>query len=188
MHTEASNGAKVSQWPQQYGSQLYRYAFGRLRDSASAEDVVQETYAAAIGSLEKFKSNSSERAWLFGILKHKIVDYCRSNEKTRSESFLEREDYKSPLEKLANEDSKAVTSGSYNPQPEKKAQGEALAKLCKHELEEMPQNLAQTFRLHVLRGLETEEICNRLSISKQNLWVRVHRARRILQKKVKKQW
>jgi len=42
-----------------------------------AEDLVQETLLAAVRSREKFGGRSSERSWLVGILKNKIVDYYR---------------------------------------------------------------------------------------------------------------
>jgi DNA-directed RNA polymerase specialized sigma24 family protein len=42
-----------------------------------AEDLVRETLLAAVRSREKFGGCSSERSWLVGILKNKIVDYYR---------------------------------------------------------------------------------------------------------------
>ena len=38
---------------------------------------MQETLLAAVRSREKFGGRSSERSWLVGILKNKIVDYYR---------------------------------------------------------------------------------------------------------------
>jgi RNA polymerase sigma-70 factor (ECF subfamily) len=42
-----------------------------------AEDLVQETFLAAVPGYEKFGSRSSERSWLVGTLKNKIVDQFR---------------------------------------------------------------------------------------------------------------
>jgi DNA-directed RNA polymerase specialized sigma24 family protein len=49
----------------------------RVRVPEVAEDLVQETLLAAVRSREKFGGRSSERSWLVGILKNKIVDYYR---------------------------------------------------------------------------------------------------------------
>ena len=42
-----------------------------------AEELVQETFLAALKARERFAGNSSEKTWMVGILKHKIVDYLR---------------------------------------------------------------------------------------------------------------
>ncbi|MGH9659047.1 MAG: RNA polymerase sigma factor, partial [Bryobacteraceae bacterium] len=43
-----------------------------------AEDVVQEVFLDAWESLERFRGDSSVRAWLLGIARHKVQDYYRS--------------------------------------------------------------------------------------------------------------
>ena len=49
----------------------------RVRKPEVAEDLVQETFLAAVRGYEKFGRRSSERSWLVGILKNKIVDHFR---------------------------------------------------------------------------------------------------------------
>src|SRR5437773_12048914 len=60
-----------------HGECLYRYALVRVRKPEVAEDLVQETFLAAVRGYEKFGGRSSERNWLVGILKNKIVDHFR---------------------------------------------------------------------------------------------------------------
>ena len=62
-------------WADEYGDSLYRYALSRLRDDASAQEMVQETFMAAFKGAKHFSGSSTEKTWLVGILKHKIVDY-----------------------------------------------------------------------------------------------------------------
>ncbi|EQD45382.1 RNA polymerase sigma-70 region 2 domain protein [mine drainage metagenome] len=64
-------------WLDRYGDELYRYALSLLGKESDAEDAVQETFASAIRSRNSFSGNSSEKTWLFGILKHKVVDHFR---------------------------------------------------------------------------------------------------------------
>jgi RNA polymerase sigma-70 factor (ECF subfamily) len=64
-------------WVEQHGDYLYRFALSRLRDDKTAEEVLQETFVAALQSLDRFEGRSSERTWLAGILKHKILDHFR---------------------------------------------------------------------------------------------------------------
>ena len=65
-------------WLNQHADYLYRFALARLRDPHLAEDVVQETFLAAIKS-PNFAGQSVPRTWLTGILKHKIIDVMRKN-------------------------------------------------------------------------------------------------------------
>ena len=64
-------------WVDEHGDLLYRYAHTRLRDSSAAEDAVQETFLGALKARDRFAEGTSVRAWLMGILKHKIVDHLR---------------------------------------------------------------------------------------------------------------
>ncbi|MBI1733413.1 MAG: hypothetical protein HYR49_11695 [Gammaproteobacteria bacterium] len=54
----------------------------RVRDANLAEDLVQETLLWGLRSLDRFRGESSERTWLTGILKHKILDHLRVSGRT----------------------------------------------------------------------------------------------------------
>ena len=60
-------------WVDQYGDSLFRFAFQRVVDASVAEELVQETFLAAIRAKDRFKGQSSERTWLFGILKDTLT-------------------------------------------------------------------------------------------------------------------
>jgi len=64
----------------EHGDYLYRYAYSRLKNTSAAEDTVQEALLAAYQARHRFSGEGSERAWLMGILKHKIVDYIRKGD------------------------------------------------------------------------------------------------------------
>jgi DNA-directed RNA polymerase specialized sigma24 family protein len=69
--------------------------------SEVAQDLVQEAFLAALRSSEKFAGRSSERSWLCGILKNKIVDYYRK---------LGRETSFTDMESLSDEFSEKFVS------------------------------------------------------------------------------
>ena len=75
----ASNRTNPTEWVDLYGDALYRYAMARLHDESLAEDLVQETLLAGMKVRDRFAGNSSEKTWLIGILKHKIVDHFRKS-------------------------------------------------------------------------------------------------------------
>src|ERR1043165_903804 len=64
-------------WVDEHGDYLFKYALSRLRDPAKAEDVVQETFLAALKGGKSFQGRSAEKSWLVGILKNKICDHYR---------------------------------------------------------------------------------------------------------------
>ena len=67
-----------AKWVEAHGNYLYRFALGRLRNPELAKNAVQETFLAALKARKRFSGKSSERTWLIGILKHKIIDYFRT--------------------------------------------------------------------------------------------------------------
>ena len=56
----------------------------RLNDSQAAEDVVQETFLAAIRCSNSFRGDSLESTWLSSILRNKTVDVIRKQERRRN--------------------------------------------------------------------------------------------------------
>ena len=68
-------------WVDLYGDFLFNFAMGQIRNASEAEDLVQETFLAAMKSRDRFAGQCSERTWLVSILRHKICDHLRA--KTR---------------------------------------------------------------------------------------------------------
>jgi RNA polymerase sigma-70 factor (ECF subfamily) len=68
-----------------YLSSLYSFALGMLKDSAEAEDMVQETILKAYEQFHRFKKGSNCKAWLFTIMKNLCIDRFR---KERSRPVL----------------------------------------------------------------------------------------------------
>ena len=57
---------------------LYSLIFRQVdKDQAAAEDLVQETFLAALDSLDKFRGDSQLYTWLCGIAQHKVSDFHR---------------------------------------------------------------------------------------------------------------
>ena len=80
-----------SQWVDQYGNYLYNFALGRLRNHQDSQNVVQETFLAALNAAKNYSGKSSERTWLTGILKHKIIDHMRKKYREKPVSNLQND-------------------------------------------------------------------------------------------------
>lgn len=58
-----------------HGAELYRYALGRLRDDAAAQDAVQETIVRAWRSARRYDpAKASLRTWLYAIARNVVND------------------------------------------------------------------------------------------------------------------
>lgn len=60
-----------------YMNDLFRTAHRILRDSARAEDVVQEVFLQAWKSFDRFEAGTNCKAWLYRILFHSMHHYRR---------------------------------------------------------------------------------------------------------------
>jgi DNA-directed RNA polymerase specialized sigma24 family protein len=54
-------------WLDEYGDELFSFTMLRVRDRGTAQDLMQETFLAALKAKQNFAGRSTERAWLFGI-------------------------------------------------------------------------------------------------------------------------
>ena len=66
-----------NKWIDLYSDYLYNYTISRVSDREIAQDLVQDTFLAALKSMKNFKGEASERTWLISILKRKIIDHYR---------------------------------------------------------------------------------------------------------------
>ncbi len=178
-----------NRWVDEHGDCLYRYALVRVRTPEVAEDLVQETLLVAVRSLEKFAGRSSERSWLVGILKNKIVDYYRK---------LGRETSFTDMEFLKDECShKFVEQGFWNhdlgphewrPEADEVMHKGEFWQTMRDCLSRLPQRIADVFMLREMDDMPSREICRLLNITESNLWVMLHRARMALRECLEMNW
>jgi len=176
---------KPEEWVNNYADSMYRYAVQRVSDSSVAEDLVQDTFLAAFKSIDSFKSKSSEKTWLFAILKRKIIDFYRKASSKYEKNFSEISPFYSKGEFLSHW--KADKSPMEWDKKELINPIE-FRKILNKCLELLPDKYAAAFKLKTIQGLETKVICNDLDISTSNLWVILHRSRLQLRECLEENW
>ncbi len=153
-------------------SRLVQFARRRLLDPSLAEDLVHDVFEAVITGRAQFGGKSSLSTWLVGVLKHKIVDLVRQRSGHVS------------LDQGGDDDESSGGLGAElvcsQPGPAEVAEQRQLLQRALQRIGELPDNLKRVVELRVLQDDSTEDVCRELNISEQNLFVRLHRARRVL--------
>ena len=181
--TKSDSYNNINRLVHQHSEALYSYALLRVGKQDMAEDMVQETLLAALKNWESFSGVSTERTWLIGILRHKIIDFFRKDhcdedidEQTcQKEYFDKRRHWK---DKLSN----------WKSDPEVLAENMEFVKILNNCLKELSKVMAKAFIMRELEEISSEEICKYLEISETNLWVRLHRARLQLRRCLEFNW
>jgi RNA polymerase sigma-70 factor (ECF subfamily) len=146
---------------------LVRFAQRKLHDPMLAEDVVHDVFEAVLSGRAAFGGRSALRSWLTAILKNKIVDLVR--QRAGVDSLDEQGD---------DDDTRAIECPQ--PRPDMLAEQREFLALTLQRIAALPAGLRDVMQLRVLQDQPTGEVCRRLAISEENLFVRLHRARKQL--------
>ncbi len=179
-------------WVDQYGDFLYRFTLSRIKDPSIAEDLVQETFLAALKARKNFQGRSTAKTWLIAILKHKIVDHIRKRVREQTSDKIE-----SMHDTAANDpvDNSFNDKGDWQIRPSKWAidpmklyEQKEFMDVLYHCLGELPERQAEAFMMREIDGFSTEEICKVLNITATNSWVMLYRARMWLRRCLENNW
>ncbi|MCE9614491.1 MAG: sigma-70 family RNA polymerase sigma factor [Lentisphaerae bacterium] len=174
-------------WVDLYGDYLYRYALLRLKNPATAEDAVQETFLAAVKGQDRFDGRTDIKFWLRGILRNKIVDHIR---KAVREDVVEDTEAQGILDSFWFKHSgvAAIRPAPWQFDPYRAFEKTEFWEIFRSCLDQLREPLRTAFTLKMLEDQSSEEICKILGVSPNNLWVMMHRARSLLKTCLEKKW
>lgn len=161
-------------WLREHSAYLLGRARLRLPSWHAAEDVVQETLVAAWR--ERANCRGPVRPWLNGILRRKIADHFRALFRERSALNAENEAFPALFEETDGHWKPAFKPSAVPSQKDSRDALEARESLhgC---LSGLPPSMGRMFVLREVEGYDTEEICAMTGVSRNLLWVSLHRAR-----------
>lgn len=186
MSEPSSNSkADAARWLEEYGDALYRFALRRLGDADVAQDLVQETFLAALRGADRFQGRSEVKTWLISILRNKITDYLRKQIRDRKHQERER----------AEQEPSTFSNGKWviglkkwRLDPGKSVENAEFWQVIEACMEKLPVKLGAAFRLRDLEQISMSDICETLEITPTNLSVRLHRARILLRECLDRNW
>jgi len=176
-----------AEWLDEYGDLMYRYAYLQLRSKEKAEDAVQDALFSAYRARDSFEGKSSVKTWLMTILRNKIIDIVRKDKRDR---LVGVDNYDDPVVN-ANFNSLGIWSkwlNSWGSSPEDLYEHKGFLERVEACMEKLPDNLRQVFILRNVDDLSTDQICEMLDISPNNLWVMLYRGRLRMRECLDKNW
>ena len=166
-------------WVDNYGDSLFQFAIMRVHDQTVAEDLVQDTLLAGLKARDTFQGRSSEKTWLIGILKNKILDFFRKKYREQPTDKVEI-----TADRVADQFNEKGTwkvgPAEWEVNPDSQFEQQEFMEIMYQCLKDLPGRLAKLFVLREMEGLSTEKICKALDITATNSWVMLHRARAAL--------
>jgi len=168
----SGDSAAMEEFYNIYRSRLYTLVLDQVdRDHAVAEDLVHETFLAALGSLDKFRGDSQPYTWLRSIAFHKINDFYRrqvreAKPKESSPDF----DVMKQLEQTRDDQPAAFTV----------MESEEVSRSVHRALEDLPQDYQEVLVLKYLEEMPVLEISQVMGRSPKSVEGLLSRARKAM--------
>jgi RNA polymerase sigma-70 factor (ECF subfamily) len=152
-----------------YNQRLYRIARGVVRNSAEAEDIVQEAYLRAFANLSAFRGDASLATWLTRIVINEALGRLRKRKRNVP---------------MPENPEAQIIRFPLNPSddPERTMAQRQILGLVERATDSLPDVYRTVFVARVIEGLSMEETAALLSIKPETVKTRLHRARALVRK------
>ncbi len=170
-----------------YHAAMVRVARAYVRESALAEEVVQDAWLGALRGIARFEGRASLRTWLFRIVVNRALTAVRREARTVSfsdafgdqpadpEVLLEPGRFRHPLAPGHWTEPLRAWGGGRSPE-EEVLDAEALD-VVEAAVEALPPGQRAVITLRDIEGWDAAETCNTLGLTEVHQRVLLHRAR-----------
>lgn len=153
-----------------YNQRLYRVVISILRDADETQDVMQEAYVRAYQHLSQFEGRAAFSTWLTRIAVHEALARLRKRE--RIELF---DSHAEGREISVNPASPALD-------PEQTISKAELNRMLEEAVLGLPEQYRTVLMLRDVEEMSTSETAAALSLSEENVKVRLHRGRAMVRR------
>jgi len=179
--------SNAEDWVDEHADVMYRYAVARVGRTHVAEDLVQDALLAALKARDTYQGRASLRTWLFGILRHKILDHLLACRRANPSGTGDAD--AAAVEGWFDEQGRWLRPpNSWSLDPAAQAENQELWEVFRGCLCGVSPGGREIFARRVMDHESCESICEDLELSPANLWVILHRARAILRACVEMRW
>lgn len=164
---------------QKYEGKLYNFGLKICKDVGDAEDLVQETFINVFKSINSFRHETKFKNWLYKIAANACWKMRRKS-KFAPDRELPLEDFMPAEHSEIDKKPPAWASA-----PVDQLLNNELSLKIKKGIDALPDRYKLVLVLRDMEGFSTEETAKILSITIQNVKVRLHRARLFLREELK---
>lgn len=168
------SSAKFDFLVKKYKNKIFNYAIYMMKDQMDAEDVTQEVLIRTWQNIDKFNFNAA-KAWMMRTTHNLCIDYLRRNSIYNNKESDVDEDYNA-----------SFADHSIDGNPHKAAELLITENEIKDAINNLPERLKSPFLLYELQGFKYKEIGKILDVPLNTVKVNILRARKQLQKELKK--
>ena len=163
---------------QMYNQRLYRIARGLADDDSEAEDIVQEAFVNAFAHFAEFRGELALSTWLCRIVVNEALGRLRRRRRAaafaKSAACANFEIARDPFNRYSDDAERTV------------AQRQILS-LVERATDTLPIAYRVVFIARAIEGLSNDETAKLLGLRPETVRTRLHRARRLVRKKLDEQ-
>ena len=150
-----------------YSDPLVRFAYCYVKDSAAAEDIMEDTFAALVMKHGHFPTEGHLRAWLYRVARSRAIDHLR------------RHRHEVPLEDVEN----VLYSGDL--------ETDLIRRQCRQTvyvcMQALPSQYREVLQLTYFDGFSTEQVCGIMRKSSKQVYNLLARAKVALRELLEKE-
>jgi RNA polymerase sigma-70 factor (ECF subfamily) len=159
-----------SELDKRYRGRLTAYVRRRLKDHASVEDVVQETFIGFANSLANYDDKRDLQTWLFTIAAHKVTDQLRKMGRRPVSTGNDGED--DALGQASDQRQRPASSlarSAEQREKEEESLGQALREYIRTLQSQAEYVKLMALELMYVKGWRNQDVAVRLSLSEQDV-------------------
>ncbi len=153
-----------------YNTRLYRVARAILKNDGEAEDVMQDAYVRAFQHLGQFAGRAKFSTWLTRIAVHEAL--------ARQQKAKRLEDWDAMNESKQDK----ITTAPLRSDPESQTATAEMSKILEQAIEDLPGQYRTVVMMRDIEEMTTAETAECLSLTEDNVKIRLHRAHGILRR------
>ena len=166
--------AKFDYLVKQHKKKIYNYALFMMKNQMDAEDVTQEVLIRTWMNISKFKFYAA-KSWMMRTTHNLCIDYLRKNIKLNYNQIQIEEDYH-----------EEIADTELDGNPEKLADKIITDEVINSAIKNLSERIRSPFILYEIEGFKYKEISQILDIPLNTVRVNILRARKQLQKELRK--
>jgi RNA polymerase sigma-70 factor (ECF subfamily) len=177
------DGEAFSALVQRHQDRIYGLALHLLRDPGEAEEVVQETFLAALEKLASFRGDAAFTTWLHRVAANAALMRLRRRRRAPEavgqdpvEDLLPRFDSDGRIEAHPRHD--------WSKRADEQLADREIRQAVEREIQNLPEDYRIVFLLRDVDGLSSEDMAEVLGISVAAVKSRLHRARLVLRERL----